>query len=174
MKYFVAEANPEFYQPELKNWYNILNPRLISQCRYDEIPGSLIFEVEPNPRAFVTDIISFPYFMITYEAESVLKLYDPRLSYCRMDLFDTLNGNVKPYLLPFFETIDCLTDKTTYTRDHSDVISPVMNLNKTAGLSIFRPMGFSNKKAVISLELAESLLRRKIRGLFLTEIELEV
>ena len=172
MKYFVAEATPKYYQPELKNWYNILNPRLVSQCRYDEIPHSVAFKVESNPRTFVSDVISFPYFMITYEAEGIINKYDSAFRSCRIHLFDKENRSSKLLLLPLLEPMDCLTQDTIYNRNRSDVLQPVLSIRKTEGLQLLRPKGFSLKKTVIGLDLAESLLRRQIRGLSLTEIKL--
>ena len=174
MKYFVAEANSGFYQPQLKNWYHILNPKLVSECRYGEIPRSLTFKVESNPRVFVSDVISFPYFMISYDAESIIKKYDSTFLSCRIHIFDRENKNSKLFLLPFLESVDCLAQGTVYRKDHLDVVQPVMSLGKTGGLQLFRPKGFSLKKIVVSLEMVESLLRRGIRGLSLTEIELVV
>lgn len=171
MKYFIAQANKDYYQIQIKNWYNTMNPRLVSEGRYDEIPESLTFKIEPNERAFRTDIISFPYFMITEEAKEILTLCDSSFRYCKINLFDTKNQTSKQYLLPFLQYVDCLTEETEYNKNKSDVIRPVISLKKAGNRLLFRPKGFSQQTAAIHLELAESLLRSKIRGLGLTEIE---
>lgn len=172
MKYFMAQANKDYYQIQLKNWYNTMNPKLVSEGRYSEIPESLTFEIEPNEKAFRSEVISFPYFMITAEAKHILTLYDSSLEFCRINLFDTKNEESRQYLLPFLEVVDCLTEETEYNKNKSEVIHAVMSLKKTEHRSLFRPKGFSQQTAAMSLALTESLLRRKIRGLSLTEIEL--
>lgn len=172
MKYFLVEMDKDFPVPQMENWYSALNPKLVSQSRYDEIPRSTVIDIKPDIQAFFTDVVSFPYWMITAEAEEILNLYEPLLEFRRIYLVDKLHLKHKAYLLPTLEVVDCLHERTVYNKDHSAVTKPIITCSKTKGKMFFRPLGFPNTAAVMHIDLVESLLRRKIRGLGLTDIEL--
>lgn len=172
MKYFLVEADKDFPVPQLENWYSTLNPKLVSQSRYDEIPGSIAIGIKPDRSVLFADVVSFPYFMMTAEAEEIISLYEPLLEFRRIYLVDKLNLKHKTYLLPALDVVDCLHESSVYNKDHSAVIKPVISCGKANKKMFFRPLGFPNTAAVMHIDLVESLFRRKIRGLGLTDVEL--
>ena len=171
MEYFIVEAKG--ISPEIKDWYRILNPRIVSEGRYSELPEYLKYTVDPGEDIFYTDIISFPYFMITLEAQRLINVYEPKMEFCDIFLFDLKNRRNKVYMLPYLERIDCFHEDTLYNKGKSKIIKPVIDSNRTGDKHFFRAVGQSQTQAVMSIELVESLLRRNIRGLGLVEVEIK-
>ena len=62
-------------------------------------------------------------------------------------------------------------EKSEYNLDKSVIKKGVIDYGKTEGKAIFRLKGFGHYYMVGRLDLVESILKRKVRGIGLKELE---
>lgn len=172
MKYFFITADSAYPQPTLKNWFNTLNPRVIRDGRYEEIKDFMRFQVESGDDIFLTDIISYPYFMVSEKMRDVMRMYDSKLEFKAIHLIDSKKHNNILYYIPSLDYVDCLSDFTQYNKDKSGLEHAVLDVSKIEGQRIFMLAGIINKYIVADLFLVESIIRRGIEGFKLNPIEI--
>ena len=103
----------------------------------------------------------------------VFDIYQPDLMYRYFCLLDYTNGAVNFYHAPNLELVDCLDKKRSeYNLDTSVIERLVIHIDKLQNRHILRVSGVKATAVVVSLMVAESILRRKIQGVRLTPVEL--
>lgn len=167
MKYFEIQEAPELkYAPQLENWYGKFDVRDIRLEGFPRLPDRQLFTIKPSDRTIFTDIIQFPFLLLSLKVAEVIKMYRERC-FCRdVILLDQISGKSELYQLPVFDE----TDRLTIRERQEGVQNETVELDK----HIFWVRDSLKRHTVISLDLAESLLRREVTGLGLKEIELTV
>lgn len=167
MKYFEIQEAPELkYAPQLENWYGKFDVRDIRLEGFPRLPDRQLFTIKPSDRTIFTDIIQFPFLLLSLKAAEVIRMYRERC-FCRdVILLDQISGKSELYQLPVFDE----TDKLSIRERQDGAQSETVELDK----HIFLVRDSLKRHTVISLDLAESLLRREVTGLGLREIELTV
>ena len=167
MKYFEIQEAPELkYAPQLENWYGKFDVRDIRLEGFPRLPDRQLFTIKPSDKTIFTDIIQFPFLLLSLKVTEVIKMYRERC-FCRdVILLDQISGRSELYQLPVFDE----TDKLSIRERQDGAQSETVELDK----HIFWVRDSLKRHTVISLDLAESLLRREITGLGLKEIELTV
>lgn len=167
MKYFeIQEASELKYAPQLENWYGKFDVRDIRLEGFPRLPDRQLFTIKPSDRTIFTDIILFPFLLLSLKVTDVIKMYRERC-FCRdVILLDQISGKSELYQLPVFDE----TDKLSIKERQADTQDGKVVLDK----HIFWVRDSVKRHTVISLDLAESLLRREVTGLGLKEIELYI
>lgn len=175
MKYFEIQDTPELkYAPRLQNWYGAFDVRDIGMESYPKLPERLLFIVEPSGQTVFTDFILLPFLLVSHKVMDVIKMYKERCYYRDVILLDQLSGRSEMYCLPVFDETDRLQilEKSGENEVHGEPSAkqklPEVHVNK----NIFWVRDFRKRHTVISLELAESLLRREVFGLGIREVTL--
>ena len=165
MKYFELQEAPELkYAPQLENWYGKFDVRDIKLEGFPRLPDRQLFTIKPSDRTIFTDIIQFPFLLLSLKVTEVIKMYRERC-FCRdVILLDQISGKSELYQLPVFDE----TDKLSIRERQDGTKNETVELDK----HIFWVRDSLKRHTVISLDLAESLLRREVTGLGLKEIEL--
>jgi len=125
MKYFFISSISKAHQPQLQNWFSILNPRVVNAGRYHEIPELTHFDVSTSEEGFGTDVIDAPFFLISAPFFKVASMYDEDLQFKKFRLHDPQKIVAKLYLLPTLPHVDALSDWCEY-RNNGAVISRVV------------------------------------------------
>ena len=167
MKYFELREAPELkYAPQLENWYGKFDVRDIKLEGFPRLPDRQLFTIKPSDRTIFTDIIQFPFLLLSLKVTEVIKMYRERC-FCRdVILLDQISGKSELYQLPVFDE----TDKLSIRERQDGAKNETVELDK----HIFWVRDSLKRHTVISLDLAESLLRREVTGLGLKEIELSI
>lgn len=165
MKYFeIVEAPEHKYAPRVTNWYGKIDVRNICIEKYPDLPKRELFVVEASKKTIFTDIILFPFLLLSPNVMDVIKMYHERCFYREVILLDQLNGKSELYYLPVFdETAKLLI------RNREDLMQEEAVCLKK---EIFWIRDSSKRHTIISLDLAESLVRREITGLGIKEVKL--
>lgn len=165
MKYFeIVEAPEHKYAPRVKNWYGKIDVRDICIKKYPDLPKRELFVIESSEKTIFTDIILFPFLLLSQNVMDVIKMHHERCFYREVILLDQLNGKSELYYLPVFDETEKLL-----IRNREDLMQEEeVNLKK----EIFWIRDSFKRHTIISLELAESLLWREITGLGIKEVKL--
>ena len=132
--------------------------------KYPDLPKRELFVIESSEKTIFTDIILFPFLLLSPNVMDVIKMYHERCFYREVILLDQLNGKSELYYLPVFDETEKLL-----IRNREDLMQEEeVNLKK----EIFWIRDSFKRHTIISLELAESLLWREITGLGIKEVKL--
>lgn len=128
--------------PQIVNWYGKLDVRNVNRNDYKKIPVPLMLEMRSGMDVFYPDILTFPVMMVSEEAMEVIRLYDDRIPFLFLALFDSAKEKNMSYYCPV------LAEDGSGGRE-----------------AIFRIKERSGDVIKICEELAESLLERGVTGM---------
>jgi len=117
-----------------------------------------------------TDIILQPRFLVSKKVIETIKLYDPRLRFERVVLFDSEN-NTRAYYIPILEELNVLTLNSRVGRDRRTLEYIEIDGEKAKGRSIFQIESKCKVYILVRLDLMESLLRREVIGIDLKAVD---
>ncbi len=133
--------------PQIINWYGKLDVEKLNRQDYGKIPKRLQLEMTVGVDIFYPDIITEPVLMVSQEVMEIMKLYDERVPFIFLALFDTQKEESKAYYCP--------------------VLAEGLAGQKEALYRVKRLEGYEIR---ICEELAESLLSRGAAGVELREV----
>lgn len=175
MKYFVMQDSPELkYAPKLKNWYGKFDVRNICLDGFPNLPKVQQFVLEPFDNTMFTDVILFPFLLVSPMVQEVIKMYRERCFFCNVILIDQLKKESRMYYLPVLdETMDIRLQKKQYINgvcisENQEIWEEKLELDR----NIFWVRDSGKRHIVLSMDMAESLIRRGITGLSLCEVEM--
>lgn len=174
-KYFELQDTPELkYAPRIKSVFGKLDIRDIKIETYPKLPKRQVFFVEPSEKNIFTDIILFPFLLITPVVLDVIKMYKDLCFYREVILIDQLQRKSQLYFLPVFNETRILQavgkeyDNGTYISKPAEQQGEKVFVDK----NIFWVSDSLKRHTIISMDFAESLIRREVFGLGLKEVEL--
>lgn len=177
MKYFEIQDTSELkYAPQLKNWYGKFDVRNINIESFPQLPQRQLFIIEPSEKTVFTDIILFPFLLVSPKVLQVIKMYRECCFYRDIILLDQLSGESRIYYLPVFDEINSIQ----FLRKQYKNGEPISDndIQKVKGKEIYMDRNFfwvrdSQKRHImLSMNAAESLIRRGVTGLGLCEVVL--
>lgn len=173
MRYFIVEVNPAYQSaPVIINWYGKFDVRMINPKEHHKLPKRKLLMIQNYKNTVFTDIITFPFLLVSEKVYDVIKIYEPRTPFKQIVLLDSVNQAAQLYYLPILAVCDCLSEKSELNLDKSVIRRAVIEPEETQDKSFFRIGGVKNAYYVMRLDLAESLLRRDVKGLGLKLVDI--
>ena len=169
MKFFLLDADDRIEQPHFLDWHEKMRPK--QQAAWD-IPRLSNFAVSLSGDVDFMDIVSYPYFMISKEFSSLVRMYDETIKFKYAILFDKEHTRHLTYGMPRLEVVDCLSPESELNRDSSVLRRAVLRKDAVRGRTLFQVGGVKNRYVAASLDLVESAFRREVLGLRIRETEL--
>lgn len=99
-------------------------------------------------------------------------IYQPDLQYRYFCLLDNQNQVHKFYYAPALEMVDCLSEESGCNLDKSVIRNVVLRKESIDGKDLFRIAGVKEPVVIVSLPMAESLLRRRPKGIRILHVEI--
>lgn len=123
----------------------------------------------------IPDILSQPTYMVSESIKKVLSMYDDNISFKAIQVFPDLQTDIEKVARPYW-IYDCVMEECL----HSDCVKLpngeyqkiIIDRRKIKGRDIFRPMGLLQNRLVVSLSVAESILRRNPYGVSFEKVEM--
>ena len=170
--HFEIEKKPQINMaPRLKNWYGSFDVRDVAIDSFYKLPEGQLFIVEMTEKEIFTDFIMFPFLLISQRVMDVIKMYGDICYYRQVFLLDAGSGNSESYYLPVLDESKQiqLYDKefeagTCIRRLPEEEFAITVNKN------IFWIRDSLTRHTIISMDFAESLLRRGATGIELKEV----
>lgn len=175
MKYFKLQETPEFkYGPQIKDWYGTFDVRDIRMETFPKLPKRQVYAVEPLKTVIFTDIVLFPFLLISPMVKKVIEMYKEQSFFREIILLNQVSGESKIYYLPVLnETKELQLVEQDYL--NGEPVNPGKSPDGTRFLvnrHIFWVRDSVKRHTVVSLDFAESLLRREAIGVGLKEVML--
>lgn len=120
----------------------------------------------------ICDILTSPTFLISDRMKKLLELYEKKSSFKGIQIFPTAEESRQYplYWVPKFPEINCF-HKNTVIQDNGMVGKLVLDGKKIGKNQIFRLPGLIEYKVIVSMPVAESILRRRMYGVEFQKIE---
>ena len=161
-------------------------PCAISYRDFDITGGSHLFTKEDagrlndtvslylsgNGKETAWDFIQHPVTMFSQRFEDIIEAYEPGVIFKDVVLIHKENALQYRYVQTLMDQLDAAADQTEYY-PNGMVKRMVLSQKKIGRHHLFVLSGKHRKDPVVSLALAESLLRRKPVGLCFEEVEVE-
>ena len=171
MRYFLLQADSGCTNmPQIRNWYNVFKEKNIDIENYSEIEEGTL-ALEHNQNTIFTGIITHPVLMFHNDVFDIAEKYIPRLPGKRFLLADLRNGTSQLYVMPLLRWLDCLSEESIMGKSAGKYEQIVLQGSKIQNRSIFWIQGHESTEPAISLDFAESILRRGARGVQLIELK---
>lgn len=117
-------------------------------------------------------ILTAPTYLVSDQLKTVLKLYDKEMEFKGIQLFPLAEERkLYPlYWVPHFKVVQCLHE-TAEKYDNGRLKKIVLDKRTLEGISMARVGELLEYKVVVSLPVAESILRRRLYGVQLEKAE---
>lgn len=173
MNYYILKLEDHIhFTPNVINWYNKFDVRHICREKAQLLPKRTLLDIRSNFEVLFTDIVSFPYLLLSEAAKEVIDVYEPSMQYKDIVLLDREKPKYALYYLPVLETVDCLSqERTTFNTMGAAILQMVLERNKIGNQSIFKLEYGTESYVIARLDLCESLLRRDLIGIGLKKVE---
>ena len=167
MKYFEIQDSSELkYAPRLKDWFGRFDVRDIRIDTFPKLPDMQLFTIEPSENTIFTDIILFPFLLVSPMVQDVIKMYRERCFFRKVILLDQKNMESRLSRYIQIRRIQYINGKgipeTLNTRGEK------VELDR----NLFWVRDSKKRHIILSLDMTESLIRRGITGLGICEVEL--
>lgn len=157
--------------PNLKNIFYKLDTRNINRLNAHKIDDVLIFQVNAEDNAQYPDVLDKQLFLISEKIGNIISKFDPEMIIKTVPLIDRKRNRQENYYLPIFEEVDALSEKTERGVNRTVIKKIVLDKEKILGKKIFKINEYNNQLVVVRLDVAESLLRRKVKGVDFIKLE---
>ncbi len=172
MKFFLLGTDDSCSNyPKIRNWFGKVDLRYANVNEAYKIPARQLLMIEERENTVFPDIISEPFPLISPEVRSVFDMYEPHIIYREIILLDSRYERSGAYYLPVLEEADCLDEKSELNLDRSRIRKGVIDYGRTEGKAVFRVGGLNHYYMAGRLDLVESILKRDVKGIGLTELE---
>lgn len=166
MEYFwLRQDHRCLHTPVMKDFYNKMSRRDFRVETAHQIPERNIMFCDADNKLEFADILDGQLFLVSKTVKQVFQMYERNLTFKFFCLLNNRSGEYANYYAPILPFIDCLSKGGSGSRN-----SIVLNRAAIASAPVFRVENQDREIVVVRLDLAESLLRRRLRGLELIRI----
>lgn len=171
MRYFLIEPDARYRGvPKVKNWYQLFQKRKIDRDQFETIPKRMVLPVLPNQEMMYVPMLFYPFFLVNERLKDCIALYEPNLGFKEFILLDSKYESFQNYFYPNLKKLDCLTEKSVFNPDHSELINIEVDERKIGNCSIFQIGQVKNQYTAVRLDIMESLARRGAEGITAKEL----
>jgi len=92
MKFFVLIDSPDLkYSPKLTEWHKRIDVRNIRINKYPKLPEQELFIMKSAEKVIFTDIILFPFLLVTPMVKDVIEMYGDTCFFRKIILLDQVH-----------------------------------------------------------------------------------
>ena len=120
----------------------------------------------------ICDVLISPTFLISDAMKKIMELYEKGSRFKGIQIFPTSEESKQYplYWIPSFPEVNCL-HRNTVILDNGMVEKLVLDRKRIGKHRIFRLPGLLEYKVIVSMPVAESILRRRMYGVELQKLE---
>ncbi|MGN0403376.1 MAG: hypothetical protein ACI4HQ_14125 [Acetatifactor sp.] len=173
MRYFFIKQDMELSCAIQYRDFDIVGGRhIFSRQDAKQLNDSVVLYLNGSGREARWDFLQCPVTMFDERFKELLEAYEPKLFFQDVVLIHKENVLQYQYVHTLMEQVDAASDKTEYY-PNGTVKRLVLDQKKIGRHNLFLLAGNHRKDPIVSLALAESLLRRQPIGICFEEVEVE-
>lgn len=165
MRYFRLQQDHRIQNAAVMLLDNIRNYQQAARGNILALPGMSVAFVQSSSENVYPDVLDSQLFMIKEKLKDVFDLFELNLQYRDICLLDNPFDVSEFYFIPHFEEKNCISLKEW-------VQNRVILLNPEAveGKSICKVADVGETMVIVTLDVAESIYRRRLNGVSLTAV----
>ena len=142
------------------------------QARFEALDTLRVAYFSGDEREEACDILTEPTFMVSEELKRLLAMYDKRIEFKGVQAIPASEESAwyPMYWVPYFTEIACI-HKNSELYDNGMISSLVLEESRIGKQDVFRLSGCLEYKVIVSMPVAESILRRRLYGVGLKRLE---
>lgn len=173
MRYFFIRQDAELSGTIQYRDFDINGGRhVFSRQDAGRLNDSVVLYLKGSGREARWDFLQCPVTMFDERFRDILEAYEPGVFFQEVVLIHKENVLQYQYVHTLMEQLDAVSDKTEYY-PNGTVKQLVLDGSKLGRHNLFLLEGNHRKDPIVSLALAESLLRRQPMGIRFEEVEVE-
>ena len=135
-----------------------------------KIKKNLVLHMKDTDQTAHAEILESPFIMVSDSLCKAIQMYDDEAEFTNIILASQMGRPSLDYKVALISRIDCLHESSEFYKDHS-VKELVLDQQKVGDRQIFKIKGISPHFVIVSMNIAESILRRSLYGVRLEEIK---
>ncbi len=156
MEYFwIRQDSRYLHIPMIQGFYQNMRRQDFTIDRAHRIPDRNIAFCDTDQEWDCIDILDRQGFLVSEMVRHVFLMYEERINYKFFCCLNNRTGEYINYYAPIIPQLDCLAEKRTVK----------LEKGKIGDSGIFRVKNTEKEMVVIRLDVAESLLRRRVKGI---------
>ena len=171
MKYFLIETNEKNRIPYNINKNHAIDIRMLNRSDFDGLPMWNIVEMDFPREGFFPDMICSPFLLLSEVYLKTVMMYQPDVLFKGIKLWNKESGINVTYMLVILDGLECMSDKTQFNSVGNRILKLVLNKEKVDTEAVFRFKECDKNCIIGRMDFVESILRRGVKGIKLTEIE---
>lgn len=172
MKYFLIETDDKNRIPYGINRSRTIDTRLLSKEKFKVLPLWNVVDMIFPEEGFFPDIICSPFILLSEDCIKTVVMYQKNIFYKGIKLWDKKSGVNATYFLTILDEIECISDKSLYNSMGNRILKLVLDSGKIDANVVFKVKGLSGNGIVGRMDFVESILRRDVKGIRLTAIDI--
>lgn len=174
MEYFLLEQDKRYnHTPQIDDFCSQFLRRDFSKNRCNKIQDRNVVFCHSEMPVEKLDVLDRQCFLISERAKQIFGLYEPAMKFKMFCMINNLRMEYYNYFVPILEELDCLSADSETNLDKSVIKRMILDSKQIGSHAIFKIAGINTDKMVARLDVAESLLRRKCKGIQLKPIEMK-
>lgn len=172
MKFFLIETDDKNKIPYGINKNRRIDIRLLTREKFNLLPLWNVVEMNFPEEGFWPDVICSPFLLLSEDFIKTAMMYQPNVLYKGIKLWDKKSGVTATYFLTIIDELECISDKSRYNSIGNRILKLVLDREKIDANVIFKVKGLGGNGIVGRLDFVESILRRDVRGICLTPLDI--
>lgn len=128
-----------------------------------------LYTIESDKSSY-PEVLEAPLYMVSRTIQEILQLHDDHIVCKEVSMVNLPKKTLKYYAVLLTDRIECLHESAEFYQDKS-VKKLVLDKDKIGDRRVFRVKGISPAYVIVSLDIAESVLRRNCFGVKFTKVE---
>lgn len=127
----------------------------------------------------IPDILKYPTYMVSDPIKKALAMYDDSISFKGVQAFpfetkdvEKIKKYARTYWIYDVMQIDCLSPETVFL-PNGEVEEIILDRRRIRNLKMFRPRGLLDNRLIVTLPIAESILRRNAYGVGVKQVQVK-
>lgn len=176
MEYYVLKQSKDVTNP-IKVFGDEMENYSVAMTHQDfkSIKRSKVAYAEYSKVYELPDILTQPTYMVSDTIRRVLHMYDDKISFKSLQVFPTLEEYIQEATRTYW-IYDCVMEdclhKDAVILPNGEIQEIILNSKKVKGRDIFRVKGTLDNRLIISLAVAESILRRNVYGVAVEKVKM--
>ncbi|MFF2484364.1 imm11 family protein [Paenibacillus sp. NPDC058071] len=174
MDYFVLKQDERYANtPALLEVRQKIDSRKINRFHAGTLPDTIVFHVQADTDSAYLDLLDRQLFLVSDKLKKVIGMYAPDTLFKMIPLIDPQNRRQQIYYLPILEEIEALSDSNVFNLYRSVIKKLVLQEEKVKGKKLFAVKEGEQTMVIVRLDVAESILRRRLKGIKLVRAAME-
>ncbi len=159
----ISQDKRYLHTPVITNLSDIIMRRAdTSMDNASKIPNINVGFARPEDRMDLADVLDTQMYMVLDRVKEVFNMYEPGMTFKAVCILNNKTGEYGNYHIPVLPEIDCLSSESEVSPDKNYIKRLILKHEVLEDSAIFKVRGLLTDVVVIRLDVAESLLRRKI------------